>query len=136
MVSTSEQISKVKTQMEYYLSDLNLSKDKFFRDQIQTNKEGWVNIGHFLNCNNIKKLEVDGDAIADACKDSEALDVSEDKLKIRRKDNLALPEAEMRKRDNKAESKNADGIAKKKEGEDRFDENGKFIMAEKDFSDP
>lgn len=62
--------------------------------------------------------------------------MSSDKLKIRRKDNKALPEAnEMRKRDTKGGEKSQ---SKKKEekGEDHFDENGKFIMAEKDFSDP
>jgi hypothetical protein len=42
----------------------------------------------------------------------------------------------MRKRDTKAEGKNESGVAKKKEGEDRFDDQGKFIMEEKDYSDP
>ena len=136
MVSTSEQIATIKTQMEYYLSDANLAKDKFFREQIQTNKEGWVNIGHFLNCNKVKSLNITGDEIADACHDSEVLDVSEDKLKIRRKDNLELPVAEMRKRDSKAVGKNGAAADEKKKGEDRFDDKGNFIMAEKDFSDP
>jgi len=67
-----------------------------------------------LNCNNIKALKVEGAEIADACKDSLELDVSEDKLKIRRKDNKDLPEeSEMRKRDSKAAAK-TDAPAKEK----------------------
>jgi La domain len=46
--------AKIKTQIEYYLSDKNLAKDKFFREQIQTSKDGYIAISHFLNCNNIK----------------------------------------------------------------------------------
>ena len=56
-----------------------------------TNKEGWVNIAHFLNCNKVKALKVGAEEIAEACADSTEIDVSEDKLTIRRKDNLALP---------------------------------------------
>jgi len=62
-----------------------------------------VNIAHFLNCNKVKTLKVSGEDIAEACQDSEEVDVSADKLKIRRKENKALPpESEMRKRDSKA----------------------------------
>ena len=105
--------ASVKKQVEYYLSDSNLARDKFFREQIQANKEGWVNIGHFLNCNKIKVMKLKSEEIAEACHDSDALDVSTDKLKIRRKDNKALPEAsEMRKRDAKAGDKRAGGMEK------------------------
>jgi hypothetical protein len=45
--------------MEYYLGDENLSKDDFFRDQIQKNpKNGYVNLSVFLNCNKIKKMNI------------------------------------------------------------------------------
>jgi len=56
-----------------------------------TNKEGWVNIAHFLNCNKVKTLKVGAEEIAEACADSVEVDVSEDKLTIRRKENAALP---------------------------------------------
>lgn len=63
------------------------------------------------------------------------MDVSKDKLKIRRKENKALPDAgEMRKRDGKAHDKSE--AKKKAEPEDRFDDKGNFILTEKDFSDP
>ena len=94
MVSTSDQATDqatIRKQVEYYMSDVNLTRDKFFRNQIMTNKEGWVNIGHFLNCNKVKALKVGAEEIAEACVDSTDLDVSEDKLTIRRKENLPLP---------------------------------------------
>jgi len=104
-----------------------------------TNKEGWVNIGHFLNCNKVKALKVGAEEIAEACVDSLELDVSEDKLTIRRKENAALPpQSEMRKRDAKGLDKsNPKMMLKGKDlPEDRFDDKGNFILSEKDFNDP
>ena len=57
----------IQKQIEYYLSDANLSRDKFFREQIETDKEGWVSIAHFLNCNKVKSMGVSSEKIAEAC---------------------------------------------------------------------
>jgi hypothetical protein len=54
-ITAMESHQKILTQIEYYLSDKNLVKDKFFREQIQTSKDGYIDISHFLNCNNVKK---------------------------------------------------------------------------------
>ena len=117
------------------MSDLNLARDKFFREQIQTNKEGWVNIAHFLNCNKVKQLKITAGDIATACAESDEVEVSTDKLKVRRAGNKALPEkAEAKKREGKAEDK---APKKKDEGVDEYDEKtGKVILTERDFSDP
>ena len=48
----------IKKQIEYYMSDGNLLTDNFFRRLIQADDEGWVWIGHFLNCNKVKKLGI------------------------------------------------------------------------------
>ena len=48
----------IKKQIEYYLSDNNLTRDKFFREQISTDKQGWVQIAHFLNCNKVKAMKI------------------------------------------------------------------------------
>lgn len=72
--------------------------------------------------------------IADANADSEAVEVSKDKLKVRRVGNPELPEME-KKRDAKANQKN--GAPAKDQGVDEYDEaTGKVILVEKDFSDP
>ena len=106
MVSAEgDQTLKLRKQIEYYLSDANLARDNFFRDQIITDKEGWVSIGHFLNCNKVKTLKVTQDQIAEACKDSKELDVHDAKDKIRRKGNKTLPEKETKRREAKAADK-------------------------------
>ena len=107
-VSEGPSAASIKKQIEYYLSDQNLSRDKFFREQIQTDKEGWVSIAHFLNCNKVKQMGISSEKIAESCEDSTELEVSDDKGKIRRKGNKELPELNTdRKRDAKAASKGA-----------------------------
>jgi len=126
----------IKKQIEYYMSDANLSRDRFFREQIQTDKEGWIDIAHFLNCNKVKQMGLSSEQISTACADSTAVDVNAEKTKVRRNGNLALPELNTdRKRDAKAASK--DGNAKKVEPlEDTVGEDGKVILVEKDFDNP
>jgi hypothetical protein len=88
---------KIKTQIEYYLSDMNLIKDKFFREQIQTDKEGYVAVSHFLNCNNVKNAKWTADDIIKACTDSTLVEIKDQK--VRRAGNLPLPEKIEKKRE-------------------------------------
>jgi len=136
MVESATTDASFKKQIEYYLSDANLTRDRFFREQIETDKEGWVAIAHFLNCNKVKTMAIDATRIAANCADSAELEVSEDKTKIRRKDNKALPEKSTeRKRDAKAADK-AGGAAAHAPEEDQFDADGKIVLVEKDFDNP
>ena len=50
--------AEIKKQVEYYMSDLNLSKDDFFRTQIKSNKDGYLNFECILKCNKVKKMGV------------------------------------------------------------------------------
>ena len=142
MVSAEQEelTPKLRKQIEYYLSDANLVRDNFFRDQISTDKEGWVSIGHFLNCNKVKALKVSQEQIAEACTDSSEVDVHSDKTKIRRKDNKAMPEKELKRRDAKVADKEKSAMAKQggaaAQQEDEFDADGKIILVEKDFDNP
>lgn len=98
----------IKKQMEYYLGDLNLAKDDFFRDKILEDKaDGYVELDVFQKCNAIKKLNLTVAEIAKACADSKAVEISKDDKKIRRIGNKALPEktGSLKKRDNKAQAK-------------------------------
>ena len=105
MVS-SHSDTKIKQQIEYYMSDANLSRDKFFREQISTDKQGWVAIAHFLNCNKVKMMSISSEKISEACTNSTLVEVSKDKKKIRRTGNPPLPELNTeRKRDAKAGAK-------------------------------
>ncbi len=99
-------------QIEYYLSDENLKRDKFFAEKIQKSQEGWVPISDFLNCNKIKNLKAKQADIQNAVKESEEVELSEDKKSIRRVNNKVLPERAkdegkpgLRKRDAKAQGK-------------------------------
>lgn len=124
-------LETLQKQIEYYLSDTNLARDKFFREQIQTDKQGWVAVNHFLNCNKIKASGFTADDLISACANSTLVEADKAKKSIRRKENKPLPEkSESRKRDTKAEEKKAD------QGQDEVDENGKIILSEKDFDNP
>jgi hypothetical protein len=121
-------------QVEYYLSDLNLKKDKFFHSKISESEDGWLSIAVLLNCNKLKQLKIKAQVIADSCKDSTAVEVSDDGQSVRRKDNKALPALETgsRRREDKAASKEeAKGEEEEKE-EEVFDG---FLM-EEDFNSP
>jgi len=56
--ATAPTDANIKKQIEYYMSDANLSRDRFFREQIQIDKEGWIDIAHFLNCNKVKSMSI------------------------------------------------------------------------------
>ena len=84
---------EIQTQVEYYLGDINLAKDDFFREQIEQGKDGYIDLALVLKCNKIKKLGVSKAAqIVKACTSSDSVEFSKDGLKLRRKDNKALPD--------------------------------------------
>lgn len=96
---------------------------------------GWVSIAHFLNCNKVKQLGISSEKIGEACVGSDEVEVSDDKTKIRRKENAPLPELNTeRKRDAKAAGKKG-GAAEKEPEEDQVVD-GKVILVEKDFDNP
>ena len=130
-------------QLEYYLGDANLSRDDFFRERIEANKDGYVELTVFLNCNNVKKLGVKTTAVlADTLASSTALELNEAKTGVRRKDNMVLPQktGTLRKRDAKASGKDQvkkeltdakNGNAEEKEEESApviRDEQGRIIF--------
>lgn len=69
-------------QMEFYFSDANLSKDRFLGDLIKRNP--YVPINLFLKFNKIHALTQDVTDIAKAMKNSTVLELSDDRLKVKR----------------------------------------------------
>jgi len=51
--------AEIKKQMEYYLSDKNLSMEDFFRGKIAESKAGYIDLKLFFNCNKVKSMEID-----------------------------------------------------------------------------
>ena len=124
--------------MEYYLGDANLAKDDFFRDKIKSNKEGYIELAVFLNCNNIKKMKIDTGKIAEAITDSTDVELSKDKKMVRRTGNKELPAqtGSLKKRETKAKVKEEEKKAVEELPEDfkvERDEKGRIIFDTKDF---
>lgn len=84
-------IIELTKQIEYYFSDKNLEFDQFFHAEIEGSPEGFVALDILLQCNKVKKLGATIDTLQTAIARSEALELSEDKLTIRRADKT-LPE--------------------------------------------
>jgi hypothetical protein len=131
---SAEQIRK---QIEYYLGDANLARDDFFRQQISDNKDGYVKLSLFLNCNKIKSLDTNVEAIAEALAGSEELEMKEDKSAVRRVGNKALPEktGTLKKREQKAVEKDEKKNGVEEEVPIR-DEQGRVIFLTQDFENP
>lgn len=98
----NEKINKIRYQVEYYLSDENMCKDKFFHELITKDievihnlKKGYFDLNVILSCNNIKKLDATLEEIQEALSTSIKVELSADKMKLRRKDNLPLPELKL-----------------------------------------
>lgn len=88
-------IWKIVDQVEYYLSDKNLGKDKFFRDKVEETSEGFVNLSVMMMCNGIKKLNVsDEKFLAEALKKSKKLELNTEMTAVRRLGNRELPKFE------------------------------------------
>ena len=83
--------NEVRGQIEYYLSDGNLEGDKFFHDLISIDKDGYLDLEYILQCNKVKKNKWTKDQIIESLKESDKVELNEDKTKIRRKDNKVLP---------------------------------------------
>ena len=84
---SASQVSDLKRQVEYYLSDKNLAVDKFFNEKLQESSDGWLELTHILACNKIKGMKLKNGAadIVTAVKDSKDVEVDEEGKKIRRK---------------------------------------------------
>lgn len=88
MLSTAD----IRKQVEYYLSDGNLSRDSFFNSKIREDPHGYLDLLFILNCNKIKSMTVSKETIVDAIKDSTEVESDETGNRIRRKGNKAVPE--------------------------------------------
>lgn len=64
---------KVCEQVEYYLSDENLQKDRFFRELIASDAAGWIDLTPIMQCNKIKETKITKDELAEAIQTSEVL---------------------------------------------------------------
>ena len=92
---------EIRKQIEYYLSDMNLETDEFFYKVISNEKEGYLDLEYIMQCNKVKKAGWNKNMIIDSIKDSEQIELNDQKTKIRRKGNKPLPELNEKKLLNK-----------------------------------
>ncbi|XP_069832287.1 la-related protein 6-like [Dendropsophus ebraccatus] len=78
-------IRKIVSQVEFYLSDENLSHDAFLLKHVQKNKKGFVSIKLLTSFKKIKSLTRDWRQTLYALHFSELLEVNEEETKVRRK---------------------------------------------------
>lgn len=81
-------------QLEYYFSEANLRRDKFMNQKIADSEDGWVELSVMLTFNRLKAFTTDSNVIAEALDKSPhgIVQVSDDKLKVRRHPDNPLPE--------------------------------------------
>ncbi|KAI6214998.1 hypothetical protein M3Y94_00333700 [Aphelenchoides besseyi] len=88
---SNELNDQVLRQVEYYFGDINLPRDKFLQEEMKKD-DGWIELTTMLTFNRLAKLTKDVKVVADALKDSELIEVSEDGTKIRRSPEVPLPD--------------------------------------------
>lgn len=79
----------VKAQVEFYFSDSNFRKDSFLKATAAQDPQGFVSIKVLLTFNKLKLLTTDESVVANACLNSSVVDVSDDNLRIKRKNPLS-----------------------------------------------
>ena len=127
----NQNLTTLKVQLEYYLTDTNLTNDEFFHSKISEDSEGYVEIGLFLNCNKVKKLNVTKEDILKALKLSQELELNSTEDKVRRKGNMPLPELKLLKK--KQKRKESDSESEEEKGEkDSYDPIILVIKSDKD----
>jgi len=90
----SKQERAIIRQVEYYFGDANLNRDKFLREQIGKNEDGWVPLSVLITFKRLASLSTDLAEIVAALNKSEEglVEISEDKLSLRRHPERPIPE--------------------------------------------
>ncbi|XP_053673487.1 la-related protein 7 [Anopheles nili] len=82
--------NSIRAQMEFYFSDANLTKDRYLGQLVRN--DPFIPLEEFLKFNKIKALTTNADDIANSIKNSNLIELSEDRTKVRRKTELTVKE--------------------------------------------
>jgi len=88
--------AKILQQIHYYFSDENLETDDFLLRHITKSSNGYLRISFLCSFKRMQKLKVKPNVVSDALSKSHLLELSPDRLKVRRI--ASLPFAEYNKR--------------------------------------
>lgn len=87
-IPTDDQVEKIIDQVEYYLSDEYLAKDKYLLRQIRCKSEGYISIKLMTSFKKVKKLTRDWQVVRHALKLAPQLEVSPEGYRVKRRDTL------------------------------------------------
>ena len=73
----------LRKQIEYYFSDENLRRDKFFNSKISSNSEGWLDVSLLLSCKKVEAIRATAEDILASIAESDLI-ISDDRLQIKR----------------------------------------------------
>ena len=90
-------LGDTQTQIEYYMSDANLTHDKFFNDRIRTSSDGYISMEYLVKCQKLMKQTTSVQQMVTAIKNSSLLEYSD--LTFRRVDNKPVPELVVTKKE-------------------------------------
>ena len=82
---SDEMKAKIRTQVEFYMSNENLTKDAFLLKHVRRHKEGFVNLKLITSFKKVKNITKDYRVVGESLKDSELLVMNTEGTKIRRK---------------------------------------------------
>lgn len=88
-VAPDEELSKrIVDQVEFYFSDVNITKDAFLLKHVKRNKEGYVSLKLISSFKRVKHIARDWRVVAYALRQSTKLEINEAGTKLRRMDPL------------------------------------------------
>uniref|UniRef100_A0A182LYR1 Uncharacterized protein n=1 Tax=Anopheles culicifacies TaxID=139723 RepID=A0A182LYR1_9DIPT len=82
--------NSIRTQMEFYFSDANLTKDRYMGQLVRDGP--FIPLEEFLKFNKIKACTTSVEEIANALSNSTLLELSDDRTKVRRRTELVVKE--------------------------------------------
>lgn len=83
-----ELANRIVSQVEFYFSDANITKDAFLLKHVRRNKEGYVSLKLISSFKRVKHLTKDWRVVAEALKRSTKLEINEAGTKLRRMEPL------------------------------------------------
>lgn len=86
---------KIIRQIEYYLSDVNMVRDKFLKNEI-TKDDGWIPLSVLITFKRLQSLTTDFEMIIGALKKSQSglIEIDENDKKIRRDPKRPVPSSQ------------------------------------------
>lgn len=96
-------LEAIKKQVEYYFSDSNLRRDKFFQELISQNSEGYVPVDAIMRCRRIRNLNASAPMLVESLQSSSEVELNSEKTGIRRVDNRPPPPLQQSQKPKKEE---------------------------------